>query len=84
MYTLEFKAFVAKDFKQISTREGEKIWQRIQSLKTDPFPRGSRKLMGRETGYRLRQGNYRILYQVITDIQKIIVIQVGHRKDIYR
>ena len=68
MYTLEFKASVVKDFKKISAREINKIWAKIQTLKNNPFPKGSRKLVGRENEFRLRQGNYRILYQVITDM----------------
>lgn len=84
MYSLEFKDVVVKEFKQIPLNEKNKLWTKIQQLKKEPRPFGCRKLVGRDSDYRIRYGNYRIIYQIIEKENKIIIIQVGHRKDIYR
>jgi mRNA interferase RelE/StbE len=52
-------------------------------LAENPFPPGSRKLAGVE-GYRVRQGDYRILYEVDQNQITVLVIKVGHRKEVYR
>ena len=84
MYALEFKTSVFKDFARIPTEDQKRIWQKMQSLKSTPRPSDCRKLIGRKSDFRLRQGNYRIIYQVLDDQQKIVIIRVEHRKDIYR
>ncbi|MCK9211844.1 MAG: type II toxin-antitoxin system RelE/ParE family toxin [Ignavibacteriaceae bacterium] len=84
MYSLEFKEVVLKEFKQIPVNEKNKLWTKIQQLKSDPRPIGCRKLVGRDSDYRIRYGNYRVIYQINEIEKKIIIIQVGHRKDIYR
>jgi mRNA interferase RelE/StbE len=84
MYILEFKERVIKDFNKLPSKDKYKIWDKLQLLKLKPRPHGFRKLAGRENEFRIRFGNYRVIYQ-IDDIQnKIIIIQVGHRNDIYR
>ena len=52
-------------------------------LQEDPRPVGCKKLKGRN-GYRIRVGNYRIIYEIEDNILRVIVIDAGHRKDIYR
>ena len=84
MYTLEFKIRVAKDFDRLPFKEKNKIWDKLQLLKQDPRPKGFRKLVGKESEFRIRFGNYRIIYQIDEALKKVIIIQVGHRKDIYR
>ena len=56
---------------------------KIEELKYNPFPVGSKKLKG-YLGYRLRVGDYRILYTVDSIVQIIEVYKIGHRKDIYK
>ena len=56
----------------------------IQALAAEPRPRGSRKLRGHEDVYRIRVGVYRILYSVEPERLLIIILKVGHRRDIYR
>jgi len=84
MYSLEFKDAVVKEFKQIPLNERNKLWTKITRLKEEPHPFGSRKLVGTENDFRIRYGNYRVIYKIIDKEKKIIIIQVGHRKDIYR
>lgn len=82
-YELRFKTSVAKDLRGIAKADVNRILARIETLRDDPHPPGSEKLAGKEC-YRVRQGNYRILYTV-TDATVIVeIIKVGHRREVYR
>ncbi|MFN0071917.1 MAG: type II toxin-antitoxin system RelE family toxin [Chloroflexota bacterium] len=82
-YDLRFKPSVTKDLRAVPRADVQRILARIQSLQDNPHPPGSEKLSGQER-YRLRQGNYRILYTV-TDVELIVeVVKIGHRRDVYR
>lgn len=61
----------------------QRIAQRISSLADNPRPPGCQKLSGRER-YRIRQGNYRILYTIEDSQLVVFIIRVGHRKEVYR
>ena len=61
----------------------QRILKRIESLTEYPRPPGSEKLSGQER-YRVRQGNYRILYEIIDDELIVIVVKVGHRRHVCR
>ena len=82
-YRIELKKSVQKDFESIPRKDLQRIISAIESLADDPRPPQSRKLSGREQ-YRLRQGNYRILYSIQDDLLIIFVVAVGHRKEVYR
>lgn len=82
-YELRFKPSVAKDLRDIPQADVRRILARIDSLRDDPRPPGSEKLSVQER-YRLRQGNYRILY-AIADVEVVIeIVKIGHRREIYR
>ena len=61
----------------------QRIVTKIQTLVENPFPRGIKKLKG-TSGYRLRVGDYRVLYDVYPRERKIVIYAAGHRRDIYR
>jgi mRNA interferase RelE/StbE len=82
-YSVYFKESVQKDFEGIPKKELRKILSRIRSLAGDPRPQGCEKLTG-QNRYRVRQGRYRIVYAVQDEERTVIVVKVGHRKDIYR
>ena len=82
-YKIFFKKSVEKDFKSIPKNDLKKILDRIEALGENPRPQGCEKLTGQQK-YRLRQGRYRILYSIQDDDLTIWVVQVGHRKEIYR
>jgi mRNA interferase RelE/StbE len=82
-YEILFKESVWKDLKKIPKRELKKIWSRVEKLGNDPRPMGCEKLTGEEL-YRIRQGNYRIVYSIQDNELTVWVIKVGHRKDVYR
>ena len=62
----------------------EKIDAALRALASEPRPRGSRQMAGYPNTYRLRVGDYRILYRVYDDVLAILVIRVGHRREVYR
>ena len=82
-YRIVFKESVAKDLRQIPKKDIQRILKRIDSLTEDPRPVGVEKLSGDEK-YRIRQGNYRILYMIEDEIITVTVVKVGHRRDVYR
>ena len=82
-YELRFKPSVAKDLRDIPQADVRRILARIDTLRDDPRPPGSEKLSAQER-YRLRQGNYRILYTVADAEVVVEIVKVGHRREIYR
>lgn len=72
-----------KQLDKIDTSQLGPIVIALKQLETDPRPNGCKKLKGRN-GYRVRAGNYRIIYEIFDAVLIIEVIAIGHRKDIYR
>ena len=82
-YKIFFKRSAVKDLDPIPKKDLQRIIKRIDSLKEDPRPPGCEKLTGQER-YRIRQGNYRIIYSIQDQELTIWVVKIGHRRDIYR
>ena len=82
-YKIYFKRSAVKDLDTISKKDLQRIINRIDLLKEDPQPPGCEKLSGQER-YRVRQGNYRIVYSIQDDELTIWVVKIGHRRDVYR
>ena len=82
-YELLLRPSVEKDLKKIPATDLRKIFVRIEALREDPRPVGCVKLSGEEY-YRVRQGDYRIVYEIEDKKLIVIVVKVGHRRDIYR
>jgi mRNA interferase RelE/StbE len=82
-YKIFFKRSAVKDLVPLPKKDLQRIIKRIDSLKEDPRPPGCEKLTGQER-YRIRQGNYRIIYSIQDQELTIWVVKVGHRRDIYR
>lgn len=83
-YKVEFASRAIKDLRSIPRTYQGKIIDKTESLSENPFPRGCLKLKGlQEELWRVRVGDYRILYQVDETIKIVDVRRIGHRKDIY-
>mgnify|MGYP006319364541 CR=1 FL=1 len=83
-YRVQIKASAVRELRAIpGKRDRQRIVRRIQALEDDPRPPGSQKLSGRER-YRIRQGQYRIVYGIEKNELVVYVIKIGHRKDVYR
>ena len=78
-YRLEWRRSTKKDLRRIPPQEVAKIVRVVEGLIDNPFPTGCRKLVSSERAYRIRVGNYRILY----DILIIEIIRVAHRRKAY-
>jgi len=82
-YKLTIKKSAAKELKEFPQKDVHRIVRRIQSLTDNPRPSGSEKLSA-QSYYRIRQGDYRIVYS-IDDTNRIVdIIKIGHRREIYR
>ena len=82
-YELRIKASVAKDLRDLPKADVRRIVERIECLREDPRPFGCEKLSALER-YRIRQGNYRIIYEIFDAEIVVEVVKVGHRRDVYR
>jgi mRNA interferase RelE/StbE len=82
-YELAFKKSVARDLRVFPKQDVKRIMQRIRSLADDPRPAGCEKLSSQER-YRVRQGVYRIIYEIDDKRLIVLVVKVGHRRSIYR
>jgi mRNA interferase RelE/StbE len=82
-YELVFKRSVAKDLRSFPKRDVQRLMQRIRALAEEPRPAGCEKLSGLER-YRVRHGAYRIIYEVQDARLIVLIVKVGHRRDVYR
>jgi mRNA interferase RelE/StbE len=82
-YTVKLKRSAEKELDNLPTKIHDKVINILLSLKENPSPRNFKKLCGRE-GYRIRVGDYRILYLIDEPDKTIEVVSVAHRKDVYR
>lgn len=83
-YDLEISRTAEKQLKRLPRAEQQRIVRAMLNLAIDPRPHGSRKLIGYEDVFRIRVGRYRVLYSIATQRLIIIILKVGHRRDIYR
>lgn len=83
-YKIQWKRSAEKDLRRVSQQYIPRILEAINALSQDPFPPKHRKLIGTDSSYRIRIGDYRAVYQVDTETCVIVVFHVRHRKDVYR
>ncbi len=82
-YKLVIKKSADRELRAIPQRDLRRIVNRIQGLAQEPWPPGNEKLSGQER-YRLRQGDYRIVYSVDDENRTVEVVKIGHRREVYR
>jgi mRNA interferase RelE/StbE len=83
VYKLLIKPSAVKELEAIPREDRRRTIRRIESLATDPWPPSCEKLSG-EDKYRVRQGDYRIIYLVSDESREVIVFKIGHRREVYR
>jgi mRNA interferase RelE/StbE len=83
MYSVTIKPSAMKSLEKINEPYYSKLKKAIYALANNPHPAKSKKMVAR-SGYRLRVANYRIIYEVFDNYLTIDVIEIGHRKDIYK
>jgi mRNA interferase RelE/StbE len=82
-YIVKLKDSAEKELDRIPQKNHDRIVKSLLSLSSHPLPINTQKLRGRD-GYRIRVGNYRILYTVDHQESAIEILAIGHRKDVYR
>ena len=82
-YKIEIAPSAAKELSPIPRKDLRRIVARIQALANNPRPPGSKRLCAQEK-YRIRQGNYRVLYQIEDDVLVVYIVKIAHRRDAYR
>ena len=85
LYSLSIKPSAAKELEAVGTKADRvRIVGKIQALANNPRPNGAEKLAGFDDRYRVRQGHYRVVYQIDDSASAVTIYKVGHRKDVYR
>ncbi len=81
-YQIQIRKSAQKQLDKLSDEVADELLDAIESLATNPRPSGCKKLKGR-AGYRIRKGDYRIIYNIFDNILTIDIVAVGHRREIY-
>lgn len=82
-YRILIKASAAKELSAVPKKDRKRIAAKLESLSDTPRPHGSDQLSGDEK-YRLRQGDYRILYSIDDATATVTIVRIGHRREVYR
>ena len=84
-YRVLIKTSAGKELAAVASKaDRQRLVYRIQRLAANPRPHGSDKLAGYADRYRIRQGNFRIVYLIDDEASTVTIFRVGHRKDVYR
>ncbi len=83
-YRIDFKPRAVKELASLPKQDQLRIATRIDTLAVNPKPDGVTKLAGAENLYRIRSGDYRVIYEVQDNRVLVLVLRIGHRREIYR
>ena len=83
-YRVEIAPSAQRELSKLPRNVQKRIDERIRALAENPRPAGSRKLEGEDSFHRIRVGDYRIVYQVKDKVLLVLVIRIGHRREVYR
>lgn len=83
-YAVEFKPSAARQFRRLDRPIQVRISSAIDALAQNPRPSGVEKLRSEEELFRIRVGDYRVVYQIADERLFVLIVRVGHRKEIYR
>jgi mRNA interferase RelE/StbE len=83
-FRVEWKKSTRKDLRRLPPATADRVLEAVETLAQNPFPQGVEKLSGSEHAYRIRLGDYRIVYEVVIAAKLVEIQRVRHRKDVYR
>ncbi len=83
-FRVEWKKSTRKDLRKLPPNVVDRVLETVEQLAENPFPAGVEKLAGSEHAYRVRVGDYRVVYEVATKTKLVEIQRVRHRKDVYR
>jgi mRNA interferase RelE/StbE len=73
-----------KELQRLPKGAVQRLWHAIEDLAVEPLPPGAQPVKGSEETYRIRIGDYRIIYHLAEETVTVLILRVGHRKDVYR
>ena len=83
-YQVEIVKHAQRQIRNLSPQIHKRVLTRIRALADDPRPHGVIRMAGEDDLYRIRVGEYRVIYSIEDDILLVLVVSVGHRREIYR
>lgn len=83
IYVIQISSSAAKDFKKLERSIQRRVQNAIESLKSEPRPHGVKKLKGADNLWRVRIGDYRVVYSIEDEQVLVLVIRIRHRRDVY-
>jgi mRNA interferase RelE/StbE len=83
-YAVQIRPSAARDLRGLTKDVQRRIVKKLEALAVNPRPNGVKQLEGENSTYRVRVGEYRIIYQIQDAILVVLVIHIGHRRDVYR
>ncbi len=84
IYGIEWRPAAIKAVENLPRDVARRVYKRVGDLANNPRPNGSEKLAGGENEYRVRVGAYRIIYSVQDAVLLVLVVRIGHRREVYR
>lgn len=82
-YRVEFTTAAARQVKKLPRPARDRLLTAIEGLQDDPRPHGAKKLVGEQTAWRIRVGDYRVTYDVLDAELVVTVVRAGHRRDVH-
>lgn len=83
-YRIEFSRYAQKQFRKLPPQIQQRLEPQIDALTEKPRPSGAKKLEGEDNQYRIRVGDYRIVYKIHDAVLLVILLRIGHRREVYR
>ncbi|TSD58402.1 type II toxin-antitoxin system RelE family toxin [Aeromicrobium piscarium] len=83
-YRIEVSPPAARQLRKLDPHARRRIQAAVELLASEPRPPGARKLVGGSGEWRVRTGDYRIVYEIHDQVLRVLVVAVGHRRDIYQ
>ena len=83
-YRVQFSPSAARQFRKLDPPIRNRITPAIDALVTDPRPPGVEKLAGTDDAYRIRVGDWRVVYAINDEAKQVVITRIGHRGDVYR
>ena len=83
-YVLEFTTSAIREFRDLDRQLQRRITEKVTALCEDPFPPGSKKLKAQRDHFRIRVSDYRVIYRIDGKRVVIVIVRIGHRREVYR
>jgi mRNA interferase RelE/StbE len=83
-FNIQWRSSTRKDLRSLPKQEITRLLAAVEQLAEEPFPHGSQKLTGSEHQFRIRVGDYRVVYEVLSAARVVEIQRVRHRKEVYR